>query len=340
MVFANMVRAVSVGVPALVIALDGGSLAVLYVAAVGTGVAELFYDTAAQSILPSLVPRSGLDRANGRLYGVELGAQELAGPPLGGALVAVAVALSFATSAVLWVVAIVALLALRGSFRPRREGPRTTLRTDVREGLSFLLRRPMLRTMALMVGMLNFASSAVGTVLVLFAVGPESAMGLTEPQFGMLFAVMAAAGLLGGLVAEPVQRRLGRARVVTLAVLGMIAYVGIPALTTNLVVITVGLFAGGLALMLGNIAMVSFRQRVTPDHLLGRVNSTFRLVAWGTRPLGAAVGGALGQWFGVRSVFAVMGLVAVAVLVPNRRITDQALADAETVRDDEPVPSS
>jgi MFS family permease len=329
-----------VGVPALLIAVDGGSLAVLYVAAVGTGVAELFYDTAGQSIIPSLVPRSRLDRANGRLYGVELGAQELAGPPLGGALVAIALALSLATSAALWVIAIVVLLALKGSFRPRREGPPTTLRTDVREGLRFLLQRPTLRTTALMVGMLNFASSAVGTVLVLFAVGPESAMGLTEPQFGILFAVAAAGGLLGGLVAEPIQRRLGRARVVTLTVLGMIVYVGTPALTPNLAVIAVAMFAGGLTIMLGNIAMVSFRQRVTPDHLLGRVNSAFRLVAWGTRPLGAAAGGALGQWFGVRSVFAVMGLLAVTVLIPNRRITDEALADAERVRDDEPVPSS
>jgi MFS family permease len=100
------------------------------------------------------------------------------------------------------------------------------------------------------------------------------------------------------------------------------------------------MFAGGVTIMLGNIAMVSFRQRVTPDHLLGRVNSTFRLVAWGTRPLGAAAGGALGQWFGVRSVFAVMGLLAVAVLVPNRRITDAALADAERVQDDVVVPTS
>ena len=337
MVFANVARAAFVGVPAALIAADRGSLALLYVTAVGTGVAELFYDTAAQSIVPSLVPRSRLDRANGRLYGVELGAQELAGPPLGGALVAIALALSFAASAALWVVAIVVLLTLRGSFRPRREGPPTTLRTDIREGMSFLLHRPTLRTMALMVGMLNLATSAVGTVLVLFAVGPGSAMGLTEPAFGVFFAVMAAGGLVGGTVAERVQRRLGRARTVTLCVLGMVAYVATPALTTNVAVIAVVLFAGGITLMLGNIAMVSFRQRVTPDRLLGRVNSTFRLVAWGTRPLGAAVGGALGQWFGVRSVFAVMSLLTLAVLVPNRRITEEALADAERQAEDDAV---
>ena len=186
--------------------------------------------------------------------------------------------------------------------------------------------------MALMVGMSNLASSAVFAVLVLFAVGSDSAMGLTEPQFGILFASIAAGGLIGGLIAERVQRRIGRARTLTLSVIGMIAYVATPAITANVAIITVVLFVGGITLMMWNVTTVSFRQRVTPDHLLGRMNSAYRLVAWGTRPLGALVGGALGQWLGVRSVFAVMGVVTAAVLIPNHRITDQTLADAEAHR--------
>lgn len=79
MVVANAARAAFVAIPAVAIAAGGGSLALLYVAAVGTGICEVFYDTAAQSILPSIVPRSDLDRANGRLYAVELGSQEFAG---------------------------------------------------------------------------------------------------------------------------------------------------------------------------------------------------------------------------------------------------------------------
>jgi MFS family permease len=154
-------------------------------------------------------------------------------------------------------------------------------------------------------------------------------MGLTEPQFGVLLAVLAAGGLVGGLVAERVRQRLGRSRALTLSVLGMIVYVAAPAVTPNVAVIGTVSFAGGASVMLWNIMTVSFRQRVTPDHLLGRVNSTYRLVAWGTMPLGAALGGAIGELMGVRSVFALMGLVTVAVLVPGRRLTDQALADAE-----------
>jgi MFS family permease len=329
MATANAARALSVAVPAVAIASGGGGLWLLYAAALGTGVAEVFHDTAAQSIVPSLVPRGRLDRANGRLYAVELGAQEFAGPPVAGVLVGIGLALSFATSAALWVVALLGLVAVRGAFRPQRSGAPTTIRADVREGLSFLASRSVLRAMALMVGLFNLASSAVFPVLVLYAVGSDSALGLSEAEFGILFAVMAAGGLVGSLVAESVQRRIGRARVLTLSVIGSLAYVATPALTTNVVVIAIVLFAGGLTTMLWNITTVSFRQRATPDHLLGRVNSTYRLVAWGTRPLGAALGGGLGEWLGVRPVFAVMGLVVLAVLVPNRRITDRAMAEAE-----------
>ena len=225
MILANAARAAFVVGPAMLIAIDAGGLWLLYAAAVGTGVAEVFYDTAAQSMLPSLVSRTRLDRANGRLFAVELGAQEFAGPPLGGLLVAVALAVPLAASAGLWIVAVVALTSFRGSFRPRRSGPQASIGVDIREGMSFVLRRPVLRTMALMVGMNNLASSAVFAVLVLFAVGPQSAMGLTEPPFGLLFATLAAGGLIGGLVAERIQRRIGRARTITLSLFGMIAYV-------------------------------------------------------------------------------------------------------------------
>ena len=330
MLWANTARVVFVAVPAVAIAAGDGSLWLLYGAAVGTGVAEVFYDTAAQAILPSLVVRSRLDRANGRLFAAELGAQEFAGPPLAGVLVAVALALPFATSAALWSVALVVLLALRGAFRPRRDGPATSIRADIREGLVFLLERPVLRTMALMVGMTNLATSAVFAVIVLFAVGPGSAMSLTEPQFGILFGLLAAGGVVGGLVAEPVQRRLGRARTLTLSVVGMFVYVVAPAITANVAVIAVVFFGSGLTTMLWNITTVSFRQRVTPNELLGRVNSVYRLVAWGTRPLGAALGGAIGEWLGVRSVFAIMGLLAAAVLIPDRTITEGSLSEAET----------
>jgi MFS family permease len=246
-----------------------------------------------------------------------------------GLLVAGAVGVAFGVSAGLWALAIVALLAIRGGYRPVRIGPPATLRADVREGLSYLLGHRVLRTMALMVGVGNLASSATFAVLVVHAVGPDSALGLSEPGFGLLLATFAVGALVGGLVAERLQQRLGRARSLTASVVGMASSSVALALTTSVAVVATAAIFSGLTVMLWNVATVSFRQRVTPDHLLGRLNSAYRLLAWGTRPLGAALGGLLGQWFGTRAVFGVMGALALGLLVPDRTLTEQALADAE-----------
>ena len=74
---------------------------------------------------------------------------------------------------------------------------------------------------------------------------------------------------------------------------------------------------------------MSLRQRITPDRLLGRLNSGYRLVAWGSRPLGAAAGGLLAQVLGLRAVFAVMAVVTLALIVGMTRVTDDAMDQAE-----------
>lgn len=329
MVAANIVRALAVAVPA--VALVGGhvSLWLLFVAALGAGVSEVFYDTAAQTVVPAVVPRERLDRANGRLYAVELGAQELVGPVVAGVLVATALTLSLAAPVALWVAAVIALSTMPGRFRVARVGPRAPVRADLREGLAFLLGHDVLRTMALMVGAVNLATSAVFAVLVLYAVGPESEMGLSEPGFGLLFAVFATGGLAGSLLVGRVNRVLGRARTFPVSVLGMAGLPATLALSADVRVVGAAAFVSGVAMMLWNVTTVSFRQRITPDHLLGRVNSAYRLVAWGTRPLGAALGGAIGHVAGLRGVFVVMAVVTAAALVPNRRLTERNLAVAE-----------
>ena len=84
------------------------------------------------------------------------------------------------------------------------------------------------------------------------------------------------------------------------------------ALTADPVLIGVVFFVGGAGLIVSNVTTVSLRQRITPDRLLGRINSSHRLVAYGTKPLGALAGGLLAQVFGLHTVFAVMGLLAVS----------------------------
>ncbi|QGG96608.1 MFS transporter [Actinomarinicola tropica] len=329
MIGANLVRTASVVALAVVLQSGGGSIAALYLVAAGTGVAEVFYDTANQSILPNLVRRDQLARANGRLGAIELGAQQFVGPPLAGVLVGLAVAAAFWITTGLWLVAVAALWALRGSFTPVRASTRTSLRADIGEGLRFLVDRPLLRTMALMVGVANLASSATGAVLVLFAVGEDSVLGLDQAAIGLLVLTAAAGSIAAAFVADRLASLLGRARTLTVTVVGMVAFVATPAVTDQVWVIGAAMFAGGAMIMVWNIITVSFRQAVTPDHLLGRLNSVYRLLAWGTMPLGAAAGGLIAQSFGLRAVFASMGVLTAALFIPDRSITDAALDAAD-----------
>jgi MFS family permease len=332
MVAANVVRAAAVMVLAVGVALglesSTSAIWVLYAVALLLGTAETVYDTSAQSILPQVVPRDRLPRANGRLIAAELTANEFVGPPLGGLLVAAGVAAAFATPAALWAAAVGALLLLRGGFAVRREES-TTLRADVAEGLHYLWQHRLLRTLAAMTGLFNFATNATFAVFVVLAVGPDSAMGLTEATYGLLFATIAAGSLIGALLADPIIRRLGRSRSMLLGILGGVATVGIPALTTIPLVIAVAFLVGGITNALWNVVAVSLRQRITPDRILGRINSSYRLVAWGTRPLGAAAGGLIAELLGLRAVFAFAAAVILATLIGMTQVTDTAITAAE-----------
>jgi MFS family permease len=328
MLGANGVRAALLAGLALGVMFDAGSIWTLYVVALGVGVAETIYDTSAQSILPQLVRRDQLSRANGRLYAAELSANEFVGPPLAGFLAAAGAFVALASPAGLWVVAVVVLLFVRGSFRVER-GPRTTLRADIAEGLRFLWHNRLLRMFAVMVGVFNFATNATFAVFVLYAVGPGSAMGLSTQAFGMLLATLAAGSLVGSFAAEVAERKFGRSRVLWASILGGALTVGVPALTANPFLIGTAFFVGGIALVISNVVMVSLRQRITPDRLLGRLNSSHRLVAWGSRPLGAAAGGVLAQVLGLRPVFAIMAVVLLILLAGMRNLSDSAMAAAE-----------
>ncbi|WP_233265625.1 MFS transporter [Leifsonia sp. AG29] len=328
MLIANTARAVLLALLTVATVCAAGSIWLLYAAAICIGVAETIYDTSSQSILPQLVERRALSRANGRLYAADLTANQFVGPPLGGLLVAVGVAAAFGAPVLLWIVAIVVLLLVPGRF-VSGHARSTTIRADIAEGLRYLRRSTLLRTLAVMVGGFNFASSAVFTVFVLYAVGPDSAMKLTDPGYGLLLTASAAGSVLGTFLAEPAERLLGRARSLALTIVGSLLTVAVPGFTRSAVVIGIGFFVGGITVSVWNVITVSLRQRVTPHRLLGRLNSAYRLLAWGSMPLGAAAGGAIAQIWGLSWVFLSMGALMLLQLVGMIWVTDRRMDEAE-----------
>jgi MFS family permease len=303
-------------------------LAALYVAAFVLGVGETLFDTAAQSIMPSIVDRDVLSRANGRLYAVELTMNQFVGPPLGGVLAGLAIGLAFAGSAAAFAIAAVALSLLAGSFRPTPSPGRTSVLTEIREGLRYLFGHRVLRTLALMVGVMNLASTATFSVFVLYAVAPGP-MGLDELGFGLLMTSLAIGSLAGSLVVERVERRLGRARLLGVAVVASGVTLAVPGITANPWIVGASFAASGVGIVLWNVVTVSLRQRIVPDRLLGRLNASYRLLAWGSQPIGAVVGGIIGEVFGLPLVFLLAGAFVTVLVLAMRIVTDEAIAAAE-----------
>jgi MFS family permease len=336
MLAANTIRGCLLAALAVGVAVGAGSIWVLYVAAFCIGTAETVYDTSAQSILPQVVTHQQLPRANGLLFAAETTTNEFIGPPLGGLLVTAGAAIAFVTPAALWAAAVGVLLLVRGSFCVERR-QRTTIRSDIAEGMHFIWRHQLLRTLAVMAGGLSFAGSAAWAIFVLFAVGPTSAMGLSAPAYGLLLTTAAAGGLLGALMAERVQRVLGRVRSLVLTIVGCALMVGAPAVTANPCLIGIAFFLGGVGVSIWNVITVSLRQQITPGRLLGRVNSAYRLVAWGTMPLGAIAGGLLGKFLGLQAVFAVMTAVSLSMLVGMTIVTSARMDAAERDADSAPT---
>jgi MFS family permease len=322
------------GVLALI---DGLSLPVLYLAAITLGMAETLFDTSAQSIMPSVVTKDQLPLANGRLYGVELVMNQFVGPPLGGLLVAVSVPLALGSSLVGYALAAVGLTLMVGSFRARREGPPTRLTTDIAEGLRYLTGHRVLRTLALMVGAMNLASAAIFAVFVLYAVAPGP-MGLSEPEFGLLATTFALGSVTGSFAAARLQRRFGRIPLLFACVLVSAAGFAVPAFTTNAFAIGAAWAMTGLVVVVWNVITVSLRQRIIPDQLLGRVNSAYRLFAWGSQPLGALLGGLIGELLGLPAVFIMAALITLLLVATRTVLTERALVEAEASAS--PVPSA
>lgn len=329
MTLVNLGRAALIGGLGALVAAGWEELWVLYVVAFALGIGETLFDTAAQSVLPGVVPDPDrLAMANGRLYVVELGANQFVGPPLGGLLAGLSLGGALGASAAAYLLAAGVLLLVVGTFRPERSGPPTRIRTDIVEGARYLAGNRVLRTMALCTGLSNLASTAQLAVLPLFVVDPGP-MGLSEEGFGLLLTTGAVGAVLGSLVADRIERALGRTTTLALSMAVFSISLLAPALTTSAVLVGAAGVLGGTSVV-WNVITVSLRQRIAPDGMLGRVNAGYRLLAWGTMPIGAGLGGLLGDWFGLREVFWVafaLNLLCLPLLYSG--VSDPAILEAE-----------
>lgn len=288
-------------------------------AATAVGVAEVFRDNAAQTMLPAIVPPEGLERANGRLWSVELVGNALLGPALGAFLIAYAVFSPFAVNALAYVAAVLILLRLKGTFRPVQTQTKDW-RAELKEGIAFLRAAPLLRALAVITGVWNLFFEMVMIALVLHV---QENLGLGAEQYGLILAAGAVGGILGGLYGDQIVARLGPLRTAQWMLLASAPAFAAMAVAPGAISLGVVLMLFNFTGLVWNTVSVSYRQRMIPDALLGRVNSIYRLLAWGMMPVGLllsglivrGVEGALGREAALVSPFWVGTLGALALAV-------------------------
>ena len=264
-----------------------GLYTALLVAAFVVGGAEVFRDNAAQTMLPALVPPERLERANGQLWSAELLTNALIGPALGAFLIGLWLPLAFGLNAAAYGLAMLMVAGLAGQFRAARSD-RRGWKAELGEGIAFLRGAPLLQVLAVTTGFWNLFGNMIAVALVLHA---QENLGLAAQVYGLTLAGGAVGGIAGSLMGEGIAARLGPVR--TMQVMLVVSGPSFLAMGIAPGPWTLGLAFAAMEFcsFVWNVVSVSTRQRLIPDALLGRVNSIYRLLAWGMMPVGLVLSG-------------------------------------------------
>ncbi len=308
-------RAVIMAALVVVVALDQVSVIAIGAVAVLLASAEAVVDSSSMALVPATVDERDLERAGGRLASTELITNALIGPPLGGLLFGLAMVVPFGVDAASFAGAALIMSLLPGTFRPanpaEHEAP---MRRQIADGFRWFWSRRPLRNLALVSTALGFADFVGASVFVLFA---TETLGLSAVGYGLLLAPVALGGVTGSLLA-PKLRSYPLGLVLSVAVLiSGAATLAISRQSAPVLIAALGAAAAGGGLV-WNTLTIALRQRIVPDHLLGRVGASYRFLVYLGMPFGALTGGLLAKSFGLRAALGVNGamLLVIGIAIP------------------------
>jgi len=314
MLASDLLRLVVMAAFAALVVSEQVSFGVVYAVVFVLGIGEFLYDTSATAVVRDIVPRRRLTTANGWLYAAEDGAQDLVAPPLAAVLFTLAAWLPFIVDAASFGVSALLILTLRGKFRPEQPEQTepteqsTSVRGELRDGFAFIRGRSFFRAAVVVWSTLGFALGLAIATLVLFV--------LQTLDGGSLgFAAVVTAGavgiVVGNLFAGRLERRLRPGGLLVSAVtvggVALLATGAAPVL--GVAALAQGVWGMGFAL--ANTEMVTIRQRLVPDALLGRVTGVFGLASSLGMVVGAVIGGLLTDLGTPRVPLLVAGVVQI-----------------------------
>src|SRR6266705_2214625 len=293
MILCDTGRALALGSIPVALLLGHLTIMQLYIVSLVEGTLFTFFNLAETACLPHVVAKEQLPAAVAQ-YMVIDSTSALIGPSIGGALYSIGRAIPFLTDAISYGASVLSLLFIKVKFQEERDHTPIHLWADIREGLSWLWYQPLIRFIALLTGGMVAPVVGYGLILIVLAQGQHA----SSFTIGLIFACGGIGSILGALIVAPLQKRFSFGQL-------MIGSTWIWALTWLLFAIAPNPFILGVATALSFIIVpiymsvqFGYRLALIPDHLQGRVNSVFRLIAFGSEPIGLAVTGVLLQVIG------------------------------------------
>lgn len=335
MAVANSLRFAVAAVLAVLITTDSLTIWLLYVCVLAFGLGETVFDNATTTVVPALVHRDQLDRANGRMQSAEITIQNFIATPVAGFLFAVAIVLPiWLTSAGFLVAGLLALSIPAAAAHARHsageggaEEPRPPLSAVVR----FLWQHRFLRWMILLTSTTASALAfAQGSVVLLLL----QTFDVPAALIGVVTAAVGVGALVGALVSSRFVERFGRGRVMFWAIL--ISGVGIlgVGVTANVLIAIAAYAVGAFGVAVWNVPWGALRQAIIPNVMLGRALGIVRTIGWGLTPIATVLGGFVAR-IDLRLPFVIGGAVVVVLTLIASRLILSASAQQPAA---EPVP--
>ncbi len=319
MIVCDIGRAINLFSLLLSLPFGGPWLWQLYALSFIEGTLFVFFNIAEVAAIPRVVPKDQLPAATGQSQAADATAG-LIGPGIGGLLYeSVGKIFPFVLDAISFTVSVISLLFIKTNFQKERAPKERHLGREIKEGVAWLWNQPLVRYMAFLTGGLNFTNAAMGLVTIVRA----KEMGAGEFEIGIIFSIGAIGGIVGSLIGPAIGKRLSFGpAIITLGWLRALIF-PFYALVPN--VFLLGAVSAGLFFIgpIYNVVQYSYRLALIPDELQGRVNSSFRLLAFGLQPVGAVLVGFLLQSYSVAltvAVFAVWGFFLAVMTTLNSHV--------------------
>jgi MFS family permease len=330
MILCDVGRMIALGSIPAAMALGQLSVIQLAITSLVEGMLFTFFNVAESACLPRVVPKEQLPAAVSLNSGTD-SISMMVGPSIGGTLYGLSRGLPFLTDAISYCGSVISLCFIRTEFQEERAQAPDKLWLEIREGMSWLFHHPLLRFVALLTGGLNLFSFGYTLILIVFA----QHMHASSFAIGVMFATGGLGSVIGSLVVSPLQRRFTFGQVILGATWFWALSWPLYDLAPNIWILGLVNAFGFIVLPVYMGTQYSYRLTLIPDELQGRVNSVFKLVAFGVEPLSLALIGALLQWFGPSTtiwlIFAPQ--VVLAVFATLNRPLRHAPSQAQVARE-------